>query len=96
MSLGRPPGTRGRIALPVAGDDPAAKAIIMRLINDLGFDPVDAGGLDESWRQQPGTPVYTMDFDADGVRYALGNANGKRGPQWRASDNSPGTFAKPA
>jgi hypothetical protein len=40
-------------------------------LKELGFDGVDAGGLDESWRQQPGTPVYTKDFDADGVRRAL-------------------------
>ena len=34
----------------------------MRLVDELGFDGVDAGGLDESWRQQPGTPVYAEDF----------------------------------
>ena len=68
--MGRPEGTPGRIALPVSGDDDAAKAIVLKLINELGFDAVDAGGLDESWRQQPGTPVYTEDFDADGVRRA--------------------------
>src|SRR5436305_10371392 len=45
--LGRPPGSPGRIALPVAGDDPAAKAVVLRLIDELGFDSVDAGGLDE-------------------------------------------------
>ena len=55
-------GTPGRIALPVAGDDPAAKAVVIRLIDELGFDGVDAGGLDESWRQQPGTPVYGTDL----------------------------------
>ncbi len=63
LELGRPAGTPGRIALPVAGDDEAAKAVVLRLIDELGFDAVDAGGLDESWRQQPGTPVYAKDFD---------------------------------
>src|SRR5438045_7837127 len=48
--------------------DDAAKTIVLKLVEELGFDGVDAGGLDESWRQQPGTPVYTTDFDADGVR----------------------------
>jgi 8-hydroxy-5-deazaflavin:NADPH oxidoreductase len=96
MELGRPAGTPNRIALPVAGDDPASKEVAMRLVDDLGFDAVDAGGLDESWRQQPGTPVYTVDFDAEGVRRALGMATGKRGPRWQASAKSPGTFAKPA
>jgi hypothetical protein len=72
---GRPAGTSGRIALPVAGDDESAKAVVMQLIDDLGFDAVDAGSLDQSWRQQPGTPVYTTDLDADGVRRALSEAS---------------------
>ena len=94
--LGRPSGSPGRIALPVAGDDPAAKAIVLRLINDLGFDGVDAGGLDESWRQQPDTPVYATDFDADGVRNALAKASKERKPEWRATPRSPGTYENPA
>lgn len=91
-----PKGTPGRVALPVAGDDPAAKAKVMRLIDDLGFDPVDAGTIEDSWRQQPGSPVYVMDFDAAGVRQALGEARAERTPQWTATDASPGTFDKPA
>src|SRR4051794_861313 len=43
MDLGRPAGTAGRIALPVAGDDDAAKALVLRLVDELGFDGVDAG-----------------------------------------------------
>ena len=62
----------------------------------VGFDPVDAGGLDESWRQQPGTPVYAADFDAAGVRRALAEASKERGPQFRATEKSPGTFAQSA
>ncbi len=96
LELGRPAGTPGRIALPVAGDDNAAKAVVLRLIDELGFDGVDAGGLDESWRQQPGTPVYTKDFDADGVRRALSAAKRDRTPEWRGTPNSPGSFAAPA
>jgi len=68
----------------------------MRLVNQLGFDAVDAGGLDESWRQQPGTPVYATDFDAEGVRRALAQASKERAPKWQATENSPGTFAHPA
>ena len=94
--LGRPPGSPGRIALPVAGDDPAAKAVVLRLIDELGFDGVDAGTLDESWRQQPDTPVYAADFDADGVRDALAKANKERKPEWRATPRSPGTYQTPA
>jgi len=96
MDRGRPAGTPGRVALPVAGDDDTAKAIVLRLLDELGFDGVDAGGLDESWRQQPGTPVYAMDYDADGVRRALDRASPDRTPEWRATANSPGAFESPA
>ena len=92
---GRPAGTPGRIALPVAGDDTAAKKVVMQLIDELGFDAVDAGDLDQSWRQQPGTPVYTTDLDVDGVRHALSQANPDRTPQWRATPNSPSSFTDP-
>lgn len=84
MDLGRPAGAPDRIALPVAGDD-AAKAVAMRLVDALGFDAVDAGGLDESWRQQPGSPVYGADLDAEGVRRALAEASPERPPEFRAS-----------
>jgi predicted dinucleotide-binding enzyme len=96
MNLGKPSGTPGRIALPVAGDDQKAKSLVMRIVDELGFDPVDAGGLDESWRQQPATPVYTTDLDAEGVRRALAQASPERKPEWRATKSSPGTYAKPA
>src|SRR3954466_1560396 len=75
LELGKPAGSPGRIALPVAGDDAAGKKIVMKMVDDLGFDPVDAGGLDDSWRQQPGSPVYAKDFDAEGVRRALASAS---------------------
>ena len=88
LKFGQVPGTPGRIALPVAGDDKKAKAIVLKLIDDLGFDGVDAGGLDESWQQQPGTPVYGSDFDADGVRKALARANKERTAKWRAVQQS--------
>jgi class 3 adenylate cyclase len=68
LELGRPKGTAGRIALPVSGDDEAAKAVVLKLVDELGFDGVDAGGLDESWRQQPGTPVYTKDFGLEKIK----------------------------
>jgi predicted dinucleotide-binding enzyme len=84
LERGQPVGTPGRIALPVAGDDAKAKSVVLRLVDELGFDGVDTGGLDESWRQQPGTPVYGTDLDADSVRRALSEANRERGPDWRA------------
>jgi 8-hydroxy-5-deazaflavin:NADPH oxidoreductase len=96
LEFGRPAGAAGRIALPVAGDDNVAKAIVLRLVDELGFDGIDAGGLDESWRQQPGTPVYGTDLDAAGVRRALSEANKERSPDWRATASSPGNFDAPA
>ena len=92
---GRPQGSAGRVALPVAGDDPAAKATVMGLIDALGFDPVDAGELAESWRQQPGSPVYTADRDAAGVVEGLASASPERAADFTATDASPGTMADP-
>jgi predicted dinucleotide-binding enzyme len=85
MELGVPAGTLKRIALPVAGDDNRAKDFVLRLVDELGFDGVDDGGLDESWRQQPGTPVYGTDLDAEGARRALSAAKKERTPEWRAA-----------
>jgi 8-hydroxy-5-deazaflavin:NADPH oxidoreductase len=84
LERGKPKGPRGRIALPVAGDDPGAKQVVIQLLDQLGFDGVDAGGLDESWRQQPGTPVYGSDLDAAGVRKALADARPGRPAAFRA------------
>lgn len=69
---------------------------MLRLVDELGFDGVDAGGLDESWRQQPGTPVYGTDFDAEGVRRALSQANRDRKPEFRAAASGTAELAKPA
>ncbi len=92
---GRPHGSDNRIALPVAGDQPA-KATVMQLVEELGFDAVDGGSLEESWRQQPGTPVYATDLDADGVRRALREASPDRPADFRATPNSPGSYTEPA
>src|SRR6202012_3375426 len=75
---GLPRGSAGRIALPIAGDDAAGKQIVSDLVDELGFDPVDAGTLAESWRQQPGTPVYGTDLDAEGAKKALAEASPER------------------
>ncbi|MBV7482578.1 NADPH-dependent F420 reductase [Bordetella sp. BOR01] len=88
LNEGKPAGAPGRIVLPVAGDDEADKAKLIRLFDELGFDGTDAGGLDESWRQQPGTPVYATDLDAKGVRKALAEASPERKPEMRATPNS--------
>jgi predicted dinucleotide-binding enzyme len=84
LNNGQPRGTPGRIALPVAGNDATAKGTVMRLVDELGFDPVDAGTLDESWRQQPGTPAYVKDLDASSLTRALLEAQPERTSDWRA------------
>jgi predicted dinucleotide-binding enzyme len=55
---GRPAGSRDRVALPISGGDPGAKEIVAQIMDQFGFDSVDAGTIAESWRQQPGSPVY--------------------------------------
>jgi len=83
LERGRPAGERGRIALPIAADNPADTAVVSRLIDELGFDAVDGGGLDDSWRQQPGTPIYAADLDAESARRALAGASSERKPHFR-------------
>jgi predicted dinucleotide-binding enzyme len=61
---GKPAGDPSRFGLPVASDDDAAKQRVMQLVEELGFDAVNNGSLRESWRQQPGTPVYGADLPA--------------------------------
>ncbi|MEI7029982.1 NADPH-dependent F420 reductase [Streptomyces pratensis] len=84
LDRGRPQGSMGRQALPVAGDDAATKQVVRDLIDELGFDTVDSGGLDDSWRQQPGTPVYGNRGDVDAITKALAEASPERPAQWRA------------
>jgi len=57
-SLARPSGSSDRSALPIAGDDEAANAEVTAYLDSIGYDAVDDGSLTDSWRQEPGTPVY--------------------------------------
>jgi predicted dinucleotide-binding enzyme len=82
--LGVPKGTEGRIALPVAGDDEAAKAKVLALVEELGFDAYDAGGIDESWRQQPGTPSYGANASLETLPKLLAEATPNRTPEFTA------------
>ncbi|MFS8204301.1 NADPH-dependent F420 reductase [Streptomyces sp. CWNU-52B] len=79
-----PAGAPDRLAVPVAADDEAAKKAVRALIDELGFDTVDAGGLDDSWRQQPGTPVYGLRAGVAGVTKALSEASPERTADFRA------------
>jgi predicted dinucleotide-binding enzyme len=67
-----------RIGLPVVADSDAQRAIGMRLVEETGFDAFDAGVIADSWRQQPGTPVYTNDLTAGELPAALERAQRDR------------------
>lgn len=58
-------------ALPIAGDDGGAKLVVAGLVVDLGFTPLDVGTLADSWRLQPGMPVYGMVATPDELRAVL-------------------------
>jgi len=88
LEKGVPRGTTGRIALSVFGDSLDAKAAVLRLVDDLGFDPVDGGDLDNSWRQQPGTPAYCRDLEATALRRALTEAARSRIAEYRTEEEA--------
>jgi hypothetical protein len=70
----RPAAAPDRRALPVAADDPAAKAVVIRWLDEMGFDAVDAGSLDESWRFERAKPAYCIALDKAGLMAALAEA----------------------
>jgi predicted dinucleotide-binding enzyme len=76
-------GDPGRLAIPVAADRDADRALGMALVEQTGFDAVDVGTLAESWRQQPGTPAYCTDLTRDELPAALAKANAGRSPKRR-------------
>ncbi|MFI7294872.1 NADPH-dependent F420 reductase [Streptomyces sp. NPDC050121] len=55
-------GADDRSALPIAGDDALAKSQVAELLDVLGYDAVDIGTLADSWRSEPGTPVYVQPY----------------------------------
>ena len=61
--LGRPKGYKDRIAIAVSGDNPKAKEVVFKLVEELGFDPFDIGTIAQSWKQQPGSPIYGRDIN---------------------------------
>jgi predicted dinucleotide-binding enzyme len=88
LEKGVPSGAKGRIALPVAGDLLDAKKAVFRLVDELGFEPVNGGDLEDSWRQQPGTPAYCRDLEAAALRRALAEAERSRIGEYRAEQEA--------
>lgn len=90
--LGRPKGESDRLAIAIAGDNARAKSVVSELVDEVGFDPVDAGDLEESWRQQPSTPAYCCDLGAEEMRDALSAA--KKGVAPAIRDRMLADYAK--
>ena len=80
---GAPAGRAGRIAIPVAADGEREREVAMRLVDETGLDPVYSGSLADSWRQQPGSPVYCTDLSRDEIPSALAAAERARLPKRR-------------
>ena len=82
-SKGRSAGSPDRIAIPVAADSQSERRLVMDLVNDTGLDAFDAGTLAESWRQQPGNPVYCTDLSMSQIPDALARADATSAPARR-------------
>jgi 8-hydroxy-5-deazaflavin:NADPH oxidoreductase len=68
---GLPQGHESRVALPIAGDNKKSKQLVANLINDSGFDCYDYGLLEDSWRQEPGSPVYCTDLCLEQLKKSI-------------------------
>ncbi|MEK4436205.1 NADPH-dependent F420 reductase [Paenibacillus sp. FSL K6-2862] len=77
---GTPEGSSHRIAVAIAGDDIQQKQTMMSIVSELGFDTVDSGNLNNSWRQQPGTPAYCTELTKEELNEALQKANKEQAP----------------
>ena len=80
---GRAKADASRFALPVAGDDKRSKDIVSVLIEDSGFDALDYGSLQDSWKQQPGSPVYCTDLTLPQLKKSLAKARKELLPERR-------------
>lgn len=73
--LGKEKGAEGRLAMQVAGDDAQQKEIVMELVDQCGFDPFDAGLLEDSWKMQPTSAGYCCDYTAEELRAVKERSN---------------------
>lgn len=85
LTKAKPRGSIDRVALSVAGRAGAEKAQVMELVDRLGFDPVDGGEIEASWRQQPGTAAYCRDLPADDLARAIADADEAEIPTYHAN-----------
>jgi 8-hydroxy-5-deazaflavin:NADPH oxidoreductase len=82
---GRPKGDKNRIALPVSGDRKKDKEAVSDLLDQLGFDFFDVGELKNSWKYEPGTPTYCMDFNLETLKNKLNDLGTIRTPEIKAN-----------
>jgi hypothetical protein len=80
---GLPKGASSRLALPIAGDDKQSKDVVSILVDDSGFDSLDYGSLQDSWRQQPGSPVYCTDLTLAQLKKSIVKARKELLPERR-------------
>lgn len=64
-AFGKATGDMDRIAIAVSGDDENSKQVVFRLVDELGFDSFDIGNIGDSWKQQPGSPIYCRNISLD-------------------------------
>jgi 8-hydroxy-5-deazaflavin:NADPH oxidoreductase len=83
VASGLPKGTASRIGLPISGDNKQSKDLVSILIDDSGFDSLDYGSLQDSWRQQPGSPVYCTDLTLAQLKKSIGKARRELLPERR-------------
>jgi 8-hydroxy-5-deazaflavin:NADPH oxidoreductase len=71
--FGKPKNEKHRIAIAVSGDDAKAKKIVFTLVDEAGFDPFDIGPITQSWKQQPGSPIYCRDITLQELKRRVDN-----------------------
>ena len=74
LNEGQPKNSEGRIAVAVSGDVQKEVDLVMGLVDDVGFDALDAGQLEDSWRQQACGPAYCTDLNLDELKKARASA----------------------
>lgn len=80
---GKPAGSSDRIAIPIAADRDLDRKITMQLVDQTGFDAYDTGYLANSWRQQPGAPIYCTDLTMQEIEAVIDTAERERLPRRR-------------
>jgi 8-hydroxy-5-deazaflavin:NADPH oxidoreductase len=83
LANGKNEGSKERIAIPFASDREIDRDVVIKLIHDTGFDAFDTGSLADSWRQQPGAPVYGTDLTENELAEVIDKAEKERLPKRR-------------